>query len=129
MLAVPALLLSLTGCASVFSSYPAQADKWMVSYQNGQTEALLTQLTPKMSEQDGLLYSLEAGRFAQLGGQPDTSKQAFESAFLFLKRKMIRLASVPAVLSVAPAPCSPMTMPGPTPAAITSASLPIPIRP
>ena len=86
MLAVPTLLLSLTGCASVFSSYPVQADKWMVSYQNGQTEALLTQLTPKMSEQDGLLYSLEVGRFAQLGGQPDTSKSAFENAFLFFEK-------------------------------------------
>ncbi len=87
MLAVPALLLTLTGCASVFSSYPVQADKWMVSYQNGQTEALLAQLTPKMTEQDGLLYSLEAGRFAQLGGQPDSSKLAFESAFLFFEKE------------------------------------------
>ena len=82
MLALPVMAVWLTGCASVFSNYPAQADKWMVSYQNGQTEALITELTPKLEDNDGLLYGLELGRLAQLGGNAEASKAGFEAAFL-----------------------------------------------
>jgi uncharacterized protein len=81
LLAAPALALLLSGCASVFSSYPAQADKWVLSYQNGQVDRLVAELTPKLETRDGVLYALELGRLAQLGGQTEVSKTGFETAF------------------------------------------------
>lgn len=87
ILAAPALAVMLSGCASVFTSYPAQADKWITSYQSGQADALIGQLALKQGERDGLLYSLELGRFAQLAGQYETSKSGFESAFLFFQQR------------------------------------------
>src|SRR5690554_85654 len=80
-LLVAAMVLFLSGCASVFSSYPDQADGWLRSYQNGQTDTLISKLTPKLDDKDGLLYGLELGRLAQLGGQPEASKIGFEAAF------------------------------------------------
>jgi len=80
-LLVAAMVLFLSGCASVFSSYPDQADGWLRSYQNGQTDTLISKLTPKLDDKDGLLYGLELGRLAQLGGQPEASKLGFEAAF------------------------------------------------
>ena len=84
---VGALVVLLSGCASVFSSYPAQADKWMLSYQNGQSEALITDLTPKLTDRDGLLYGLELGRLAQMSGQYEASKTGFDTAFRFFEQR------------------------------------------
>lgn len=81
VLLVAATILLLSGCASVFSSYPDQADGWLRSYQNGQTDTLISTLTSKLDDKDGLLYGLELGRLAQLGGQPEASKLGFEAAF------------------------------------------------
>lgn len=81
MLLAAAMIILLSGCASVFSSYPAQADGWVNSYQNGQTDALVTTLTAKLDDKDGLLYGLELGRLAQLAGQPEASKLGFEAVF------------------------------------------------
>lgn len=81
VLLVATMIMLLSGCASIFSSYPSQAEGWIRSYQNGQTEKLISTLTPKLEDNDGLLYGLELGRLAQLGGQTEASKQGFEVAF------------------------------------------------
>lgn len=79
--AVGLLLLCLNGCASVFSNYPVQAGKFVQQYQNGQVAAVVTDLSQRLDERDGLLYALELGRLAQLGGDIETSMNAFNTAF------------------------------------------------
>ena len=74
------LVLGLSGCASVFTNYPAQADKLVQQYQNGQVTAVVTDLSQKLDERDGLLYALELGRLAQLGGDVEASMNAFNTA-------------------------------------------------
>lgn len=78
-LAVVATGLMLSGCATLFSTYPEQANRWMMNFENGQSDQVVSTLTPKLDSRDGLLYGLELGRISQLAGQSDVSKQAFES--------------------------------------------------
>lgn len=79
-MAIGALGIVLSGCAGVFSTYPEQANRWMMDFQNGQPDLVVSALTPKLDNKDGLLYGLELGRISQLAGQSDTSKGAFETA-------------------------------------------------
>jgi len=75
--------LLLSGCSgmSVFSNYPGQAERWQQAYQSGQQERLIRDLEGRRTSRDGLLYSLELGRYAQLLGDHETSRQAFDQAF------------------------------------------------
>jgi uncharacterized protein len=87
MLTVLAAAWLVSGCASVFSPYPAQADKWVQSYQSGQTDKFVSELTARLEGRDGLLYGLELGRLAQISGQPEVSKTGFETAFRFFRER------------------------------------------
>lgn len=77
--AVLAMGMYLSGCASIFSTYPEQANRWMMNFQNGQPDQVVSTLTPKLDSKDGLLYGLELGRISQLAGKTDTSQSAFQS--------------------------------------------------
>lgn len=73
-------LLMLSGCATVFTSYPQQADRWKQALVADQGAKQLPALEAKAAGSDGLLYALEAGRVAQLSNDTDTSKKWFEDA-------------------------------------------------
>ena len=75
-------VLLLSGCASMslFSPYPSQAQAWKQAVVQGQGERALTDISQRAKGGDQLLYSLEAGRVAQLMGKTEVSSKWFEQA-------------------------------------------------
>lgn len=70
---------AMGGCAThVFSPYPDQLAKVQMAVDSGAGPQALMALKSKTQGSDGLLYSLERGRLAQLLGQYDVSKGEFE---------------------------------------------------
>lgn len=76
------LLLLLAGCAGMhpFSSWPQEANRWKQQLRQGNSSKVLTSIKQKQGERNQLLYTLEAGRIAQLSGDNQASKAWFAKA-------------------------------------------------
>ncbi len=74
------IMLSACSTVSVFSSYPQVASDWKQALRAGYAKKALVEVTQHTQGGDGLLYTLEAGRIAQLAGRIDNSKKWFRRA-------------------------------------------------
>ena len=72
-------MVLLSGCAtrSLFQPYPSQARAWKADG----AAAPSSLLEKGIDSRDGVLYLQEQGRVAQLGGNIDSSRDAFQRAF------------------------------------------------
>jgi hypothetical protein len=77
-----ALLLMVTGCAasSTFSAYPRQIQPLITSLSNRTAINLQKCLLDECESKDGILYSMERGRYAQVVGNSDVSMADFKSS-------------------------------------------------
>lgn len=86
LLLLCSVLAVLGGCAvsSVFSPYPVQAEKFRLAISNGETgmlvdrQLVLKDLEEERSSADHMLYMMERGRIAQVGGAFSDSRTDFE---------------------------------------------------
>lgn len=76
------LFITLSGCAfnSVFINYPSQLAPIKAELNSNTPLKGLAELTPKIADNDGLLYAQEAGRVAQIGGDFNASKTFYQQA-------------------------------------------------
>lgn len=81
VISIVALLFLLGGCSTMGASWPQQAASWKQDVAAGAGEKALVVAEKKAKKHDdNLLYSLEAGRIAQLVGDTSTSMKWFAKA-------------------------------------------------
>lgn len=80
VISITALMLSACASMNPFSSYPQKAQVWKQQIAQGNSQLAVTKLADRKNSTNQLLYNLEAGRVAQIAGNPQVSLKEFRQA-------------------------------------------------